>query len=86
MNDAHSTEERINRLTDLLQNSSTKLQVALGVLRGKSRKQIAAHLGRSTHAVDMHLKEIYRSTGIGDRVDLAVLVRQLIDRGLIEER
>jgi DNA-binding NarL/FixJ family response regulator len=53
-------------------------QVARGVAEGNSHQAIAAQLGISWRTVGTHLRSVYRTLGIHNRVQLT---RALIDSG-----
>jgi DNA-binding CsgD family transcriptional regulator len=46
-------------------------EVALLAARGRSSRDIAAHLGLSARTVDTHLARVYRKLGVGRRSELA---------------
>lgn len=50
-------------------------EVALLIAEGLSLKEMAAKLGNSKNTVDHHRTAIYRKTGINDRLQLALAIR-----------
>jgi DNA-binding CsgD family transcriptional regulator len=47
--------------------SPRELQIAVGILRGRSFKSIAADLGISPHTVDGHTRRLYQKLGVRRR-------------------
>ena len=43
-------------------------------LQGKTRKEIAAHFGKSPHTIDWHLRELVRSCGTLSLMRIAVII------------
>lgn len=60
-------------LAELVSRSEVRRRIVALVAAGESRKGVARALDRSLHTVDAHLKDIYRRTGLRDRVLLAML-------------
>ncbi len=53
-----------------------ELQIARGIMEGKSNKELAADLGISENTARNHIYNLYRKLGIQKRLDLVVLVRK----------
>jgi DNA-binding CsgD family transcriptional regulator len=53
-----------------------ELEVAGGILRGLSNKELAFELGLSEHTVRNHISNLYRKLGIQKRLDLVLLVQK----------
>jgi DNA-binding CsgD family transcriptional regulator len=53
-----------------------ELQIARGILEGRSNKELAAELGISENTARNHIYNLYRKLGIQKRLDLVVLVRK----------
>lgn len=64
-------------LAELVSRSEVRRRIVALVAAGESRKGIACAIDRSPHTVDAHLKDIYRRTGLRDRVLLAIVARRL---------
>ncbi len=72
-----STEEQ--RLRLLLSRSPTRQRLVSLMLKGMSRKAIAAEMGRSPHTIDAHLKVMYRTLGFGDRARLMLIALSILE-------
>jgi DNA-binding NarL/FixJ family response regulator len=55
--------------------SSLELRIVQLVAEGKKNPDIAAVIGRTKHITKNRLRNIYDKTGMGNRVELAVMVR-----------
>jgi DNA-binding CsgD family transcriptional regulator len=53
-----------------------ELQIAGGILAGKSNKELAGELGIAENTTRNHIYNLYRKLGIQKRLDLVVLVRK----------
>lgn len=53
-----------------------ELQIARGILEGRSNKELAGELGISENTARNHIYNLYRKLGIQKRLDLVVLVRK----------
>ena len=73
--DDSKTPEACAQLRLIAPIGSLRYKIVILLASGRPRKSIAIALGRSVHTINDHLKEIYRTTGVGDRVLLAALVR-----------
>jgi DNA-binding NarL/FixJ family response regulator len=71
------------RLAVKLARSSTRRRIVHLLLEGKTRKEIAAIMGRSPHTIDSHIRVLYRAVGFGDRAQLMMLAQKLLDSGFI---
>jgi DNA-binding CsgD family transcriptional regulator len=53
-----------------------ELEIARGILEGRSNKELAGELGISENTTRNHIYNLYRKLGIQKRLDLVVLVRK----------
>ncbi|MEU0738786.1 helix-turn-helix transcriptional regulator [Streptomyces sp. NPDC006134] len=51
--------------------TEAELEVARPVARGMTDQQVARHIARSPHAVNHHLRQIFRKPDVGSRVEPA---------------
>jgi DNA-binding CsgD family transcriptional regulator len=56
---------------DAWQLTPAEREVALGLLKGRSHKEIAAATGRSERTVRQHAISVYQKSGLGGRAELA---------------
>jgi DNA-binding NarL/FixJ family response regulator len=56
-----------------------QMQVATLVAQGKRSAQVAQELNVSVNTIEMHLDNIYDKLDVHTRIDLARLIRELVD-------
>lgn len=72
VNDSHETARgRIGVLEGL---TRTQLEVAEALRTGKSNKLIAHHLGMNEHTVKVHIRNILKRLGAGNRTEAALII------------
>jgi DNA-binding NarL/FixJ family response regulator len=69
---------RLNHLQALLRRSPQKQRIAALVYRGLTNRQIAERLGCSAHNVHSLLHQLYAAVGPRGRVELGVMVSDLV--------
>jgi DNA-binding NarL/FixJ family response regulator len=69
-------------LRELLNRSPVRRQVVVHLKQGCSRKEIASRMNKSPHAIDAHIKAIYRIVEIGDRAVVVLLASQVLETAL----
>jgi len=68
------TAEELASVTRRLALTPRQAEIVALLLQAKRDKQIAFRLGLSVATVRMHLSRIFSELGVGDRVELVVLV------------
>jgi DNA-binding NarL/FixJ family response regulator len=75
---AGAPEESASSLTHLENLTERETEIAAYVAQGASNKRIASTLGITERTVKAHLSTVYKKTGVGDRLQLALLVNNQV--------
>lgn len=81
-----SRRARLDRLCTLLYNSPQKNRIARGVHLGLTNREIAMRLGCSVHNIHSLLQQIYDAASLRGRVELGVMVSDLVRESLDRSR
>lgn len=75
---AGAPAERTDNLAQLENLTEREQEIAGYVAQGESNKRIASSLGITERTVKAHLSTVYKKTGVGDRLQLALLMNSQV--------